>query len=137
LTNYTNDLDKTDQILGEQTLMNNEMKFAEINEDINEGQSETLYKYYRYFNHLDKIQTITDANRWIIKHLSKQDAKTKEFIFTNATVDFSNLYYVSPNHLADLVEEMNKNPNIKKVKFNLSLMRHGFRDNYQIAMKYL
>ena len=100
---------------------------AEIDDNIKDAidKDNTLHEMYRYMTYLTKLKVVNEKNKSMVEHFSRKDKKGN-YIYTNEQAHFDGLAYVTPEIFFRLVDNMNMNPHIKEVRFNLNLMKQAY-----------
>ncbi len=127
IANLIDDIDKTDVPFDLEWNPLDGMNQAEIDDLIRDAidKDNTLYQMYRYMEHITKVKVINEKNKSIVDHFSRVDKKWR-YIYTNEKAHFNSLTYVEPDVFFKLVDNVNRNPNIKEVRFNLNLMKKSY-----------
>ncbi len=139
LQNLISDIDQTGQAFDLEQNNKDGMTQAEMNDNINDAieQDNTLYEMYSYMTYLQKVKVINQKNESIVEHFSRKDKQWK-YIYTNEIVNFDGLAYITPKILNRLVNNINANPTITTVHFNLNLMKQTYSpENYKVILQFM
>lgn len=113
------------------------MTQSEMNENINDAAKTGNRKYemYRYMSSIQSLKVINDSNKALIQHIAQKDVNGA-FLYSDATLYFDALAYISPENFFTLVDNINTNTHIQSVRFNLSLMKQAYApENFARVLK--
>lgn len=113
------------------------MAQSEMSENITDAATTGNGKYemYRYMSSIASLKVINDSNKALIQHIAQKDVNGA-FLYSDATLYFDALAYITPENFFTLVDNINTNPHIQSVRFNLSLMKQAYApENFARVLK--